>query len=307
MPWLEIHATAFSAQVATLSDQLMLLGAEAVTLKDAGDQPIYEPSDTHPRIWQETIVVGLFDHQQDMPPILSYLENQQTEGLLTHVELKKVADEDWVRRSLDSFSPICFGKRLWICPSWLTPPDPDAVNIRLDPGLAFGTGTHPTTALCLEWLDQHLHATSYVIDYGCGSGILALAALKLGAKRVLAVDNDPQALEATQYNAEQNAVSPSELKLTFPDTVSKEQADLVIANILAQPLIDMAPQLAQLVKSQGNIVLSGILIEQVPAIIGAYKAFFDMQPPVYKGEWARLVGERKICNNDIAQTTINSV
>lgn len=307
MPWLEIHITAFSDQVAMLSDQLMLLGAEAVTLKDAGDQPIYEPEDAHPRIWQETILVGLFNHQQDMPPILSYLENQQTDGVLTHFELKHVEDEDWVRRSLDSFSPICFGKRLWICPSWLTPPDPDAVNIRLDPGLAFGTGTHPTTALCLEWLDEHIRTTSYVIDYGCGSGILALAALKLGAKRVLAVDNDPQALEATRANAEQNDVLSSTLQIVFPNEVSDEQADLVIANILAQPLIDMSHRLARLVKPQGQIVLSGILIHQAPTVVAAFEAFFDMQPAVFKGEWARLVGTQKISNNDIAQTTISSV
>lgn len=293
MSWLEIHITAFSEHVSALSDQLMLLGAEAVTLKDAGDQPIYEPSDADPRIWEETILVGLFDQQQAMPPILSYLEQQQTEGVLTHFELKEVADEDWVRRSLDSFSPICFGKRLWICPSWLTPPDQNAVNIRLDPGLAFGTGTHPTTALCLEWLDQHIHETDYVIDYGCGSGILALAALKLGAKRVLAVDNDPQALEATQSNAEQNAISAFQLQVCFPPKVSKEKADLVLANILARPLIDLAPHLAQLVKDKGYIVLSGILIEQVPTIIAAYETFFDMQPPVSKGDWARLVGVRK--------------
>ncbi len=294
MPWLEIHITAFSDQVATLSDQLILLGAEAVTLKDAGDQPIYEPSDTHPRIWQETILVGLFDHQQEMPPILSYLQSQQAEGLLAHFELKEVADEDWVRRSLDSFSPICFGKRLWICPSWLTPPDPAAVNIRLDPGLAFGTGTHPTTALCLEWLDEHIQATDYVIDYGCGSGILALAAFKLGAKRVLAVDNDPQALEATQSNAEQNAVSFPQLSVAFPDAVPDEKADLVMANILAQPLIEMVSRLEKLLKPTGKIVLSGILIEQVSAVIEAYEDFFIMQAPVYKGEWARLEGDRKI-------------
>jgi len=293
MPWLEIHITAFSDQVAMLSDQLTLLGAEAVTLKDAGDQPIYEPADTHPRIWQETILVGLFDHQQDMSPILSYLESQRADGVLSQFELKQVDDEDWVRRSLDSFSPICFGKRLWICPSWLTPPDSNAVNIRLDPGLAFGTGTHATTALCLEWLDEHIDATPYVIDYGCGSGILALAALKLGAKRVLAVDNDPQALEATHANAEQNEVSSSMLQAVLPNAVSDEKADLVIANILAQPLIDMSHSLAQLVKPHGQIVLSGILMSQVPAVRAAFEAFFDMQPPVYKEEWARLVGDRK--------------
>ncbi len=293
MPWLELDITAFSDQVSFLSDQLMLLGAQAVTLKDAGDQPIYEPSETNPRIWQETILVGLFDHQQVMSPILAHLKSQQTAGLLTHFELKEVADEDWVRRSLDSFNPICFGKRLWICPSWLTPPNPAAINIILDPGLAFGTGTHPTTALCLEWLDEHLQTEQDVIDYGCGSGILGLAALKLGAKHVLAVDNDPQALEATQRNAEQNAIHFPELEVAFPDAVGNQKADLVIANILAAPLIDMVSCLEKLVKPQGKIILSGILVEQITAVSEVYQAFFFMQPPVYKGEWARLEGKKK--------------
>lgn len=293
MSWLELRITAFSNQVASLSDQLILLGAAAITLKDAGDQPIYEPSDDHPRIWHETIVVGLFDSQQAMHPILTYLETQQAEGLLSHIELKEVADEDWVRRSLDSFNPICFGKRLWVCPSWLTPPDPSAVNVVLDPGLAFGTGMHPTTALCLEWLDEFIHEQSFVIDYGCGSGILGLAALKLGAKRVLAIDNDPQALEATRYNAEQNAVHFPAFDIAFPNEAGSEKADILIANILAKPLVDMADQLAAKVKARGKIVLSGILTEQVSVVIEAYQEFFVMQPIVSKGEWARLTGERK--------------
>lgn len=293
MPWLELHITASADQAALLSDQLMLLGAQAVTLQDAGDQPIYEPSDTTPRIWHETIIVGLFDYQQAMLPILTYLEEQQAAGLLKHIELKEVADEDWVRRSLDSFKPLCFGKRLWICPSWHTPPLSAAINIILDPGLAFGTGTHPTTALCLEWLDEHIQAEHYVIDYGCGSGILGLAALKLGAKHVLAVDNDPQALEATQYNAERNAVYSPQLRVSLPGAVGDQKADLLIANILAKPLIDMAPCFEKLVKSQGKILLSGILADQINAVIEVYQATFLMQPPVCKGEWARLEGERK--------------
>jgi ribosomal protein L11 methyltransferase len=293
MSWLELHVITSAEQAAQLSDQLTLLGAQAVTLQDAGDQPIYEPSPSTPRIWEETIVVGLFDTEQVMAPILTYLEQQQAEGLLKHFKLIEIADEDWVRRSLDQFKPLCFGKRLWICPSWCVPPDPAAVNIILDPGLAFGTGTHPTTALCLEWLDEHISAEQWVIDYGCGSGVLGLAALKLGAKQVLAIDNDPQALEATQRNAEQNKIYPPDLVVALPGDIPAGKADLMIANILAKPLIELAPLFGKLCKSGGKILLSGILREQVKEIKEVYEAAFELQPIVFKEEWVRVVGVRR--------------
>ncbi len=206
--------------------------------------------------------------------------------------IKKIADEDWVRRSLDQFKPMKFGKRLWICPSWFTPPEPNDVNIILDPGLAFGTGTHPTTALCLEWLDEHINAQHLVIDYGCGSGILSLAALKLGAKRVFAVDNDEQALEATLRNGEKNGFIPPELQTYLPNELPVEQADLLIANILAQPLIELAPLFAKRVKPHGKLILSGILPSQTEEITKAYSPWFNMQPPDFKEEWSRISGNR---------------
>jgi ribosomal protein L11 methyltransferase len=294
MAWQELSLTTTAEHAQSLGDQLLLLGAEALTLKDAGDQPIYEPAlDTTP-VWKETIVVGLFDENHVMEPILSYLEKQQTAGILKNIRIVAVADEDWERRCLEDFKPLQFGKRLWICPSWITPPDPTATNIILDPGLAFGTGTHPTTALCLEWLEANFQTTmETVIDYGCGSGILAIAALKLGAKKVLAVDYDPQALLATRRNAETNELSPAQLDVSLPHEFLSQPIDLLMANILAQPLIDLVELFANLIKSNGKILLSGILKEQVEQIKAIYSPWFVMQEPTFKQEWAALAGIRK--------------
>lgn len=285
MSYIEIHISTQAPHADNISNQLTLLGALAVTLKDAGNQPIYEPDAETPRVWDETIIVGLFDGGHRMLPLVSHFENQQTEGTVNHFQLIPIADEDWVRRSLDSFKPIAFGKRLWICPSWHTPPDATACNVMLDPGLAFGTGSHPTTALCLEWLDEQMTHGETVIDYGCGSGILGIAALKLGAKHVLAIDHDAQALTATCDNARQNGIQPAELETCFPDALKTDPADTVIANILANPLIKLAPLLAELTKKGGKLVLSGILQEQVVAILTAYLPFFTLQMIKNSSEW----------------------
>lgn len=293
MTWLEFHITTTSEHAHQMSDRLVLLGAQAVTLRDAGNQPIYEPAPNTSPIWQEVIVVGLFDSNEPMEPIGTYLEEQREVGLLKKFELHRVADEDWTRRCLDSFKPMQFGSRLWICPSWLQPPDPKAVNVILDPGLAFGTGTHPTTALCLEWLDKHIHSQDIVIDYGCGSGILSIAALKLGAKKVFAIDHDPQALEATHHNAERNNLGSPALETLSPNQFIKQQAEVLIANILAQPLVDFAPLFASFVRPNGKLLLSGVLSDQVEAVLNAYNPWFNMEKPVQKEEWVRLSGVRK--------------
>jgi len=295
MPWIELHLKTGAEYADSLGDQLTLLGAQAVTFQDAGNQPIYEPIPGNLHFWQETIVIGLFDHELQPESILTYLENQQAEGIIKNFFLKNIADQDWERVCLEHFKPISFGKRLWICPSWQTPPDPHAVNVILDPGLAFGTGTHATTALCLEWLDQHIEHESLVIDYGCGSGILGLAALKLGAKEVIAIDNDPQALEATQKNAQRNLAIATHLRTYLPNEINKLNlsADILIANILAQPLIELAPQFAALTHSGSALLLSGILSEQIEQVIKAYEAWFSFKKPIiHKNEWARLEGKR---------------
>jgi ribosomal protein L11 methyltransferase len=294
MAWLEVHIATNAKAADEIGDELSSLGAQALTMKDAGDQPIFEPAlNKAPTLWPEITLVGLFDDQEDMDPVVSYLEQQRSAGSVNGFTIEPLADEDWERRCLDSFKPICFGKRLWVCPSWLTPPEPSAVNVILDPGLAFGTGTHPTTSLCLEWLDENIKSGETIIDYGCGSGILAIAALKLGARVADAVDHDEKALETTRENAILNQISDSQLKIYLPEAFSGQPVDLMIANILAQPLITLAPLLANFVKIGGKILLSGILKEQAEQVSAAYRPWFAMQAPVFKEEWTRLVGIRQ--------------
>jgi ribosomal protein L11 methyltransferase len=203
-----------------------------------------------------------------------------------------VEDKDWEREWMDDFRPLQFGSRLWIVPSWHQPPDPDAANLSLDPGLAFGTGTHPTTALCLEWLDGQDVGGQQVIDYGCGSGILGLAALLLGADHVTGVDTDQQALEASRENARRNEVDESRLDLYLPGDEPGTVADVMLANILAQPLIGLAPHLAGKVKAGGHLVLSGILSSQAREVMAAYEPWFIMDEPEQREEWIRLTGRR---------------
>lgn len=293
MAWVEVHITTTANQADEIGEQLTELGASALTTQDAGNQPVYEPALGSIPTWPETTIIGLFDAEQNLAPILHYLREQQTRGHILHFQQNALADEDWERRCLADFKPMQFGERLWICPTWETPPHPQAVNIILDPGLAFGTGTHATTALCLEWLETHIQPGSYIIDYGCGSGILGIAALKLGAQHVLAIDHDPQALEETQQNCDRNQITTQQLTTSLPGKTISAPVDLVIANILAQPLITLAPYLADLVKVQGQILLSGILAEQAEEVAQAYRPWFDMQPAEYKEEWVKLTGIRQ--------------
>ncbi|HSW69712.1 MAG TPA: 50S ribosomal protein L11 methyltransferase [Gammaproteobacteria bacterium] len=286
---IELHAKTRADYAEMLGDQFLLLGAKAVTFQDAGDEPIYEPDPFAPHFWQETIVIGLFDHDTAAQPILNYLENQQASGLIKNFHRKDIMDQDWERVCLEHFKPIQFGNRLWICPSWHTPPDPHAVNVILDPGLAFGTGTHPTTALCLEWLEEHIQQGSLVMDYGCGSGILGLAALKLGAQEVVAVDNDPQALLATQKNGQINPGISSKLQTCLPDEMPEFAPDVLIANILARPLIELAPRFASFTHPGSDLLLSGILVSQAEEVMKAYEGWFQFKKPiVHKNEWVRL-------------------
>jgi ribosomal protein L11 methyltransferase len=288
MAWIQLIFSSTPDIADLLSDYLSECGANAVTFQDRADQPIYEPEIGSTPLWQSTNVIALFEAGTDTDSILLMLTQLIAPAPLPQCRIEAVEDKDWVREWMDNFNPMCFGEQLWICPSWHQPPEPNAINILLDPGLAFGTGTHPTTALCLNWLDQAQVKDKVVIDYGCGSGILAIAAALLGAKKVIGVDIDPQALEATQANAERNGV---QIQTFLPIDCPNITADLVIANILAGPLQSLAPTLVQLSKTHAEIVLSGILDSQAKEVSDVYQTWFNMQPPVQKGEWVRIVGK----------------
>lgn len=219
---------------------------------------------------------------------------------LAPCSLLLLEDQDWERAWLDDFKPMCFADRLWVCPTGIRPEHDQGVIMELDPGLAFGTGTHPTTAMCLEWLAQNDLCGQVLIDYGCGSGILGIAALLLGAKEIHGVDNDPQALQASGDNCEKNNLDRASFPLYLPGDFAKalstgqlQPVDLVLANILAGPLISLAEYLAAMVKPQGRILLSGILQEQADEVMIAYEQWFSFEKPVFQGDWTRLSGMRK--------------
>ncbi|MFL1405588.1 50S ribosomal protein L11 methyltransferase [Marinobacter sp. M1N3S26] len=295
MPWIQLQIPADPDNADQLEDLLMEMGADAVSMEDAADQPIFEPDPGTTPLWSDTRVTGLFDADQDIERICADIRDawhQQTQQELPGIEVTLVEDKDWERAWMDDFKPLKFGERLWIVPSWHDAPAPDAANLLLDPGLAFGTGTHPTTALCLEWLDGARVEGTQVIDYGCGSGILALAALLLGADHAIGVDTDAQALEASRDNARRNQVEDRHLDLYLPGDDPDTRADILLANILAGPLVELAPTLAGKVRPGGHLVLSGILAQQAREVMAAYEPWFVMDEPEQREEWIRLTGRR---------------
>ena len=236
--------------------------------------------------------MGLYDASHDMDKVLNYLKGIHPDKANMAYKLEQLEDKDWEREWMDNFHPMKFGQRLWVCPSWREVPDPSAVNVMLDPGLAFGTGTHPTTALCLTWLDGLDLVGKTVVDFGCGSGILSLAALKLGAKKVIGIDIDPQALQASLENAKRNQCE-DRLELFLPKDQPKFKADVVVANILAGPLRELAPVIIEYVASNGVLALSGVLEEQAQQLQTIYGEFCQMDPIKVQEEWVRLSGVRK--------------
>ena len=292
MSWLQLRLAITPDQAEPMEDLLLGLGAVSVTFMDAEDQPIFEPDLGTTPLWQNTHLLALFEADVERQGLLEQLQLLWKQSLPEY-QFEDIADQDWERSWMDNFQPMRFGQRLWIVPSWHEAPEPEAVNLLLDPGLAFGTGTHPTTALCLEWLDgQQLHDLQ-VIDFGCGSGILAIAALLLGAQRVTGTDIDPQALEASRDNAQRNQLADERLPLYLPEDMPSEPADLLVANILAGPLVSLAPQLTALVKPGGRIALSGILAEQTDEILTAYASDFELDPVAEKDGWIRVSGVRR--------------
>ncbi len=287
MAWIQFICHTSSDKAEALSEALSECGAAAVTFEDNADEPIYEPDPGETPLWLQTRLTALFDAETSEQSVTDMLASLIDD--VPQFRVEAVEDKDWEREWMANFHPIQFGERLWICPSWHQPPAPEAVNILLDPGLAFGTGTHPTTALCLNWLDQADLKGKTVIDYGCGSGILAIAAALLGAERVIGVDTDPQALEATRANAERNGV---EVEACLPGNCPDVSCDVLIANILAGPLQNLAPRFANLCKADAALVLSGILQTQAADVAESYQSWFAMQPAVIREDWVRLDGSR---------------
>lgn len=298
MKWLQIHITVDQAQVDFTETLLESLGALSVTLDDAENQDLLEPLPGETPLWNKVIVTGIYaqedDEEIDVDSIVTFITAQMPEAPLTH---EFIEDQEWERTWMDAYEPIQIADKFWIVPEWMTPPDLDAVNLKLDPGLAFGTGNHASTFLCLQWLGKTDLKDKIVIDYGCGSGILAVAALLLGAKKVYATDIDPQAVLATQQNAELNAVLGN-LYVGLPDefneTLKDQKADVFVANILAGPLMMLAPQFATLVKPEGEFALAGVIEEQVSDVSSVYAEFFDiLEVEKRDGYWCRISGKRQ--------------
>ena len=289
MPWLQLEVTLDAGEAGRVEAALLTASALSVTCRDAGNQPLYASDPLHPLIWRHTQLSALFPAEADPDAVRAVLV--ATLGKLPAHQLALLADRDWEREWLRDFKPMRFGRRLWVVPSTYAPPDPSAVSIRLDPGLAFGTGTHATTALCLEWLDGATLAGKTVMDFGCGSGILAIAAALLGATRVWAVDNDPQALVATRENASRNHVN-SHFEIAPPESAPAGPVDVVLANILAAPLIELAGRFAAWLKPEGELVLSGILADQERELRAAYAPWFRFDRGAQREEWRRLDARR---------------
>lgn len=295
MSYQQITIAVNDAVAEPLADALMEHGALSAAIEDAyagtdNEQAIFgEPGMPAEQIWQKSKVIALFGENDDAAAVIQ----AATQAChISHVEYSSeiLEDQDWVRLTQAQFDPIQISDRLWITPSWHEVPDPKAVNLQLDPGLAFGTGSHPTTRLCLQWLDNQLQGGESVLDYGCGSGILAIAALKLGAGSAVGVDIDEQAIRASRANADQNNVSA---QFYLPDALPEGQFDIVVANILANPLRMLGEMLAGRAKTGGRIVLSGLLDEQAEELSGIYSQWFDMDPPQIDEGWARLTGTKR--------------
>jgi len=291
MPWLQLSIEVPADQAEIASEAFSAAGALSVTVLDAGDEPLLEPAPGETPLWSSNRIVALFDLEADVAQVEVHLRDVLP-GESIHCQQERLEDQDWSNTWRDDFSAMQFGRRLWVCPAGELPPDPEAVVVQMDPGLAFGTGTHATTGFCLEWLDEHPPAGKQVLDYGCGSGILAIAACKLGADRVYAVDIDPQALQATRDNAVRNGVE-ERLEVLHPDELDTVPVDVVMANILANPLIELAGSLAERVCTGGQLIMTGILGEQGAAVMSAYQDWFDFRAPVTRDEWVLLEGIKR--------------
>ena len=298
MKWLQIHITVDQAQVDFTETLLLSLGAVSVTLDDAEDQALLEPLPGETPLWNKVIVTGIFAQEDgeeiDVNALETFIKTQLPEQ---PVRSELIEDQVWERTWMDAYEPIQVSDHFWIVPEWLQPPNPEAVNLKLDPGLAFGTGNHASTFLCLQWLAKTNVKDKIVIDYGCGSGILGVAALLLGAKKVYATDIDPQAVLATKQNADLNGVLDGlyvDLPDAFNETFKDQQADILLANILAGPLMSLAPEFSRLTKVSGEFALAGIIEEQVEDVKAVYQqnGFAVTEQDMREDVWYRLSGHR---------------
>ncbi len=299
MPWLEISFVQPSAGIESTESLLESHGSLAISIEDAKNQPLFEPKPDETPLWDHVLVKALFNVITDKEDVIRQLGKLPG---IDDIRSCQIEDQDWVRNWMDRYEPICFGNDLWICPSWLSPPDSDAINLVLDPGLAFGSGTHPTTALCLKWLGNNKPGDLKVLDFGCGSGILSIASLKLGAQSVTGIDIDPQALLASRQNAEQNQINPRIFNLQLfyegmnegkDEDTSNIRFDLVLANILSGTLIELAEVLINHLKPGGHLVLSGILKNQTDSVIDAYDSTISFKAPVFLQDWVLLHGIKR--------------
>lgn len=292
MAWQQLKVNVSAQNAERVGDLLTELEAQAVTFIDAKDTPMYEPKPGEIMLWPDTQVIGLYSAEDDVSRLIQTVVDTFSFINPNEIFIDQLEDKNWEREWMENFHPMKFGNRLWICPSWREVPDVNAVNIKLDPGLAFGTGTHPTTSLCLKWLDSVDVTNKTVVDFGCGSGILAIAALKLGASKVIGIDIDPQALQASEDNAQRNDVA-ERLALYLPQNQPNLQAEIVVANILSGPLKELSPVISDYCAENGMLVMSGILYEQYESVMQVYENQFIFDPVVVEGEWVRLSAVKK--------------
>jgi ribosomal protein L11 methyltransferase len=286
--WLQLICQTTHHNSEAIEEVMESAGALSITLQDAKDTPVLEPLPGEIPLWDNLIIIALFESGFDSTPLSNQLNAHKDEWQISNLSVEKLENQDWVRVWMKDFHPMRFGNNLWIYPSNYEMPDDNSVKIHLDPGLAFGTGTHPTTALCLEWLDQNPPQNLQVVDYGCGSGILAVAAAKLGAKHICATDIDPQGLIATKENMQRNDISEHTIHCYLPDDCPTQPVDLVLANILYGPLLELFSVIASLTRSGGTIVLSGILNEQKDQVLKTYSAEFDSFETQTQDNWVRI-------------------
>lgn len=296
MDWRQFVMNLDALDPATVENAFLKLGAASVTLTDAGDDPVLEPGPGETPLWNHTRITGLFPGSVDLDTFVPALCATLGIDELPEHRIEALEDRDWEREWLKDFGPMRFGQRLWVCPAGQAVDDLGAIVVRLDPGLAFGTGTHPTTALCLEWLDGLDLDGHSLLDYGCGSGILAIAALKLGCAAATGMDIDPQAVIATSENARNNAVADDLAVVGSADGISG-QFDVVVANILAGPLIEFADSITSHVAKDGMLALSGVLCEQADEVLMTYEPWIDFEEPVFREQdgqnWSRLTGRKR--------------